>query len=338
MLKAARKREAPPGGTAPVTGVAVGPGEVTPVRRGSLTAGAAAPVVADTARVKPASPAKAPVAAAPAPAPAAKPAPAPARPSANLSFAAPPTPPARKLSTGGEPGISLVSAGRQNTPSSGRGSKAQRRGFFREPQPATGQAAEARDGDRAPLPTPRHGRASPEYKPTSPAFSPATMLLDEPSASVTARAAPEQQQHEEEKQPQPQRARFVPPSKRADLPPRLVVTRVDVEAAGWVPGLGKVVRGTSRDWTEEEADAGGSTAAEGGAVEEAAAVQAEREQEQEHGEAQGAGWLGWPAAEEVERRWDALRPLREGDSAARQGAKVAVKVRLFCFSTSAFTS
>ena len=111
------------------------------------------------------------------------------------------------------------------------------------------------------------------------------------------------------------------PSQRADLPPNVVVTRVDVEAAGWEPGLGAVIAGTSRDWKAEVVVV---VAAEEDA-QMADADEEEAEAEVEVGEDWGKEWAGWAGVGAVEKRWDQLRALAK-DEPFKEGARVAVKV------------
>jgi hypothetical protein len=100
---------------------------------------------------------------------------------------------------------------------------------------------------------------------------------------------------------------FVPASKRTDLPPRVVVTKVDVEAKKWQPGVGRIMKGTSRDWVERPAEKGKEAGGSGG-----------------DGEGE---WKGWMTAEEVEKRWDSLRKV--GRTQVHPGMRVATQVRLF---------
>ncbi|GAA5926159.1 hypothetical protein JCM3775_005219 [Rhodotorula graminis] len=322
MLKAARKRERALD-AAPVDPPATTEKETAAEELGDV----GEPICAPLAPPKPASPIK-PVPPHKAPAVAPRPPATPTRLALSTpELALPATAPSRKYSTGGEPGISLVSAGTRNTPSSERGaggtragvSKAQKRGFFREPQPAVGGVA-------APLPDRSTAaqeeqalaaQGSPVYTPTSPAFSPSTALDDVEPATVPAPvSASATRPGRADEHSQPRAPRFVSPSKRTDLPPNLVITSVDVEAAGWEPGVGRVVKGTSREWVAPARPVRSVDEF----VRDVPAVAEEPQQEQ------GAGWEGWRRADEVAQGWDKLRPLKKGDSAARSGARVAVKV------------
>lgn len=108
------------------------------------------------------------------------------------------------------------------------------------------------------------------------------------------------------------------PSTRKDLPPNVVVTKVNVEVKNWVAGVGKIIKGTDRDYVpsgrefeeveEDEEDE------EMGAIEEVVAVAKEVV----------PGWEGWPSSEEVENTWYDLREAVKDE--AKEGDWVAVKV------------
>ncbi|BGP24132.1 hypothetical protein JCM10295v2_003039 [Rhodotorula toruloides] len=172
--------------------------------------------------------------------------------------------------------------------------------YYDSPQPA-------HPGARAPLPPPREMRSkSPEYRPTSPnvTFStrPAHQSTDAspaPAASSTAPCAvPTSQPELPLATPKPS---FIPPSKRPDLPPHVVVTKVDVEAKKWQPGVGRVIKGTSRDWVPVKA------------------------KEMDEVATGGAGeWKGWVEVEEVQRRWDGLRKVDR--TQVQPGMRVATQI------------
>ncbi|GAA6007596.1 hypothetical protein JCM10207_006398 [Rhodosporidiobolus poonsookiae] len=229
--------------------------------------------------------------------------------------------PSVALSTGGEPGISLVGAGYANTPPSrsesatpqrqkkGKQSKKPRQhqhqkqahGFFDAPQPslaglANGSASSSAGTTR---------RVSPEYRPQSPdlsaasyALPPAPAVPPSPQPQTPAKEAPNPRASGGKTRPPP----FVPPSKRDDLPPWMVVTSVDVEAKGWEVGVGRRVRGTSRNWVAEQRE----------------------EKEAEVVVQNGLREVEEIDATEVEKRWDGLRTVGRGE--AKEGMQIAVKV------------
>lgn len=109
------------------------------------------------------------------------------------------------------------------------------------------------------------------------------------------------------------------PSERRDLPPNVVVTKVNVERDGWVAGAGPVVEGTSSTWVQTPWVR--QAVLDLGWAKEVAVEQELKEIEWE-GE-----WKGWPGVESVEKSWDSLAVLSVADGASRVGAKVVTKVR-----------
>jgi hypothetical protein len=86
----------------------------------------------------------------------------------------------------------------------------------------------------------------------------------------------------------------------------MIVTKVDVEGKKWQPGLGRVIKGTSRDWTapfREEIN----------------------EAEVENGEEEAGEWKGWMDVGEVEERWEGLR--KADRLQVKPGMRVATQVR-----------
>jgi hypothetical protein len=107
------------------------------------------------------------------------------------------------------------------------------------------------------------------------------------------------------------------PSGKTNLPNNVVVTRVNVEAADWVPGLGEIVQGTSRDYVEPLK----RVVAVPVAV--VAAPVAVKPVQERTIWAAGA----WPTASDLESIWDSLRILPKEQG--KEGDRVAVKVRPF---------
>lgn len=107
------------------------------------------------------------------------------------------------------------------------------------------------------------------------------------------------------------------PSGKTNLPNNVVVTRVNVEAADWVPGLGEIVQGTSRDYVEPLK----RVVAVPVAV--VAAPVAVKPVQERTSWAAGA----WPTASDLESIWDSLRILPKEQG--KEGDRVAVKVRPF---------
>ncbi|BGP61992.1 hypothetical protein NBRC10512v2_003318 [Rhodotorula toruloides] len=203
--------------------------------------------------------------------------------------------PASSVSTGREPGISLIGPGGGRN---GRYNRSKKGGneYFDSPQPAY-------PGARAPLPPGREMRSkSPEYRPTSPnvtrgGFASTCGTVDHPACN------PDRQTRTSS--PAPSKPSFIPPSKRTDLPPHMIVTKVDVEGKKWQPGLGRVIKGTSRDWVEP-------------------AAEEVMESEVESGKEGVGEWKGWMEVGEVEKRWDGLRRVEKLQ--VRPGMRVATQV------------
>jgi len=205
----------------------------------------------------------------------------------SISHLPPPT-----LRNGSEPGQSLVG------PGSGRNTSHSTSIIYSQPQssilggsplrpeptPSTSKkskkpkskqsSSEAERGER---------RASPSYAPKSPNLSPAQP--PPPKKKETPQYPP----------------RFPFPSKRRDLPPWMIVTSVNVEKRDWIAGVGKKIRGTSKEWQgwEETKEAEG---------------------ENEDGE----GFEGWLGKEEVEGKWEAYKKIEQREG--KKGMRVATKV------------
>ncbi|GAA5863033.1 hypothetical protein JCM1840_002445 [Sporobolomyces johnsonii] len=223
-------------------------------------------------------------------------------PSPSPSASARASPSTSTLSTGGEPGLSTVGAGFL-------GRKHSAGLFFSEPQAAALGGSPLRSESGGPKgkwkknqrrnggDQEQAGRApsSPEYHPESPDVSFSAEALPGPLTG-TRSLPPLRPTKTTARQP------FVPPNKRSDLPPWMVVTSVNVEGKNWEAGVGRRVRGTSRNWVQREEEEEG-----------------EGETEEEY-----AGWEGWMSSEAVERRWEGLRKI--GKDEAREGIKVATKV------------
>jgi hypothetical protein len=201
------------------------------------------------------------------------------------------------LRNGSEPGISSVGPGRGNLAQS-NGSKKQKQ-KQRQPEEPT------RTFSPPPAST-TASRASPSYTPASPNYSPPTP----PPVSAT----PTSNQIEKQKQYPP---RFPLPNQRKDLPPWMVVTSVNVEKKGWEAGVGKRVRGTSKEWSGWNVPPQGVVSPE----------QAEAEEQGQEGNAV-EGWESWEAKEEAEARWEALKKLSKLEE-TKVGARVAIKVSPF---------
>lgn len=107
------------------------------------------------------------------------------------------------------------------------------------------------------------------------------------------------------------------PSARSDLPPNVVVTKVNVLAKTWVAGVGEVIKGTGDEWVAR-AEEDQKTVVE----REDATVVVEEVRE---GRSEEAGWEGWPSREAVEAKWEDLRGIQKEEG--KDGDRVAVKVR-----------
>ena len=81
----------------------------------------------------------------------------------------------------------------------------------------------------------------------------------------------------------------------------MVVTSVNVEKRDWVAGVGKRIRGTSREWQ------GWKETKEG-------------EVESEDGE----GFEGWLGKEEVEGKWEGFKKIEQREG--KKGMRLATKV------------
>lgn len=124
---------------------------------------------------------------------------------------------------------------------------------------------------------------------------------------------------------------FLPaPSARTDLPSNLVVTRVDVEEIDWSAGLGEVIQGTSREWTRKEAVVVPIVAPVVAPVFEETAIALNDSEEHLAPE-----WRGWPAAEEIESRWNELREGRKPE--LMLGDRIAIHVRSVSIRSAACT-
>jgi len=231
-------------------------------------------------------------------------------------------PPPPFLRNGSEPGQSLVGPGRNNHPSTiysqPQSSILGRSPLRPEPTVSSTSGKESNQmqkkkkskgiqinedrGDRRP---------SPSYAPKSPNL-PALSSFETPLESHT----PSQSQSQTQSQLRSKKSsstqyppRFPLPNQRKDLAPWMIVTSVNVEKKGWEAGVGKRIRGTSKEWS------GSNWATKGEGVEEV-------EVDQEEGE----GFEGWLSKEEVEGRWEGLKKLGEGEG--KKGIKVATKVIL----------
>lgn len=146
--------------------------------------------------------------------------------------------PSTPVETGSKPGKSKIGAG------GGRKTVAADSLFYRAPQPAE-------LGSRPVMPTPRKA-PSPSYRPTSPNVS--YQAEPRPAApDMIALIENEIQKAPTPSSPAPNGTRaplFVQPSKRRDLPKHVLVTKVNVEAKNWQPGVGHRVEGTSRAYSE----------------------------------------------------------------------------------------
>lgn len=204
-------------------------------------------------------------------------------------------------------------------PKDGRGKQATRTVFGAEDE-----RAPAVEPPKSPRWTPK----SPTIAPAELALSPAPVSTPNGKGKGKARAGKK-----------PWNAGPAHPSERADLPPNVTVTVVDVEREGWTAGRGRVVEGTSSAWVARAKAPlavldvrGPGATVEDKAVEvkpvEATKPVEQYEQYEEEEETEGE-WAGWPTRSAVERRFDALKPLSEADAGMQLNLRVAIKVRLF---------
>ena len=101
---------------------------------------------------------------------------------------------------------------------------------------------------------------------------------------------------------------YIPaPSVRSDLPPNILVTKVDVESPLWMAGVGNICEGTSSTWIQSKT------------IEVLPIIIAPPISGQGY-------WAGWPSAIEVEERFETLEKVSVAES--RQGDLIAVKVSL----------
>lgn len=231
-------------------------------------------------------------------------------------------PPPPFLRNGSEPGQSLVGPGRNNHPStiySQPQSSILGRSPLR-PEPTVSSTSgkkpnqkkkkskgtqidedrEKGDGNRRP---------SPSYAPKSPNL-PALSSFETPFVTQSTSQAQSQSQSQlrSKKSSSTQYPpRFPLPNQRKDLAPWMIVTSVNVEKKGWEAGVGKRIRGTSKEWI------GSNAGTKGEGVEEVKVDE-------------GEGFEGWMSQEEVEGRWEGLKKLGEGEG--KKGIKVATKVIL----------
>lgn len=228
-------------------------------------------------------------------------------------------PPPPFLRNGSEPGQSLVGPGRNNHLSSTIYSQPQSSILGRSPLrpepsvssttgkkpnqkkktskgPLIDEDKEKRNGNRRP---------SPSYAPKSPNL-PSLSSFETPFESHTPSQAQSQSRSKKSSSTQ-YPPRFPLPNQRKDLAPWMIVTSVNVEKKGWEAGVGKRIRGTSKEWI------GSNWATKGEDIEE---VEVD----------EGEGFEGWISKEEVEGRWEGLKKLGEGEG--KKGIKVATKVIL----------
>lgn len=108
------------------------------------------------------------------------------------------------------------------------------------------------------------------------------------------------------------------PSLKTNLPPNVIVTKVDVEAEDWVAGVGRVIAGTSRYWVPIVAP-----------VLEPLEVEVDAQMEDAEEEAEedwGREWKGWLSVGAVEKGWDRFKEL--GEASYVEGRRVAFKVSI----------
>ncbi|GAA5977960.1 hypothetical protein JCM5350_006280 [Sporobolomyces pararoseus] len=226
-----------------------------------------------------------------------------AHPTPQQQFTSPSTP--TLLRDGSEPGISSVGPGRGNLPHPLPHAKKQKKKNNKGSQQKIEESiALAQDSP------PKPSRASPSYTPASPNYSP----LTPPLPTVSTSGPPLSAKTKEERQFPP---RFPFPNQRTDLPPWMVVTSVNVEKKGWEPGVGKRVRGTSKEWS-------GWNAVQ-------ARVEITTNGEDEINTKQTSETVkdmvceDWKTKEEIESAWNGLRKLEKLED-TKVGAGIAIKV------------
>lgn len=169
--------------------------------------------------------------------------------------------------------------------------------FFSGPQPSKTIAPSAIDSFiSCPV--------SPKFSPPSPELTYGDISIG--SISTTSISTPRSAKTKKQKQFERNQAFFLPaPSARKNLPPSILVTKVDVESPLWVAGVGTIVEGTSTDWIQVEVEASLPVVPVATVV-------------------GGGYWAGWPSIDEVERRFEGLTKALMGET--KQGDLVAVKV------------
>ncbi|ORY78927.1 hypothetical protein BCR35DRAFT_304964 [Leucosporidium creatinivorum] len=226
--------------------------------------------------------------------------------------------------------------------SSGKGSRMKlgtKITFLDEPQrvwgttPAPAQEEKGKKAMEIPLPpSPKHVPDSPPHSAALDLAITTTTSAPPPSTPIaTSKPSKKKRKSLASTSPAPSVAastQALPPSKRTDLPPNIVVTSVNVEAKHWEAGVGEVVLGTSADWGGWTKEAPvlvevGSGEAVAGGVEKAEVVE----------EDWGVAWKGWVPGWKVEERFAkggaGLRKLAREEG--KEGMKVATRVGFFLF-------